>query len=1011
MRRLFLVVITAFLTFASFPDQADARPEPPRFDRRNALDGPVFPLRGASGGPGKAAVDTQYLYGGPGTWEGKFETDYGPDWMGWTHEDLTTPEVNHWHISTYYAANLNGHGPGNRAMWCGDSTLAACSPADSVGGVTSGMFDGIIWQMPAPDPLDTTTVRLTAYLNYDLADVDWDFLELWIVRASSQEMLGQWTGSADNVFVDFTTTVLPGEYVGTGDDQVKLRFRAWSDSRYDDLDCLSPSHGAAQIDDIAVYLNGSPATFDDFEAGSAVNWIQEEFAGVGDFASLRNNLGDLDPCRDNRSFQVTFIDDGLVVPGTGGTPCITWCYGPGGYIVNNTGGLLADDTRDWFIHNRIVSPPIPWISGLDAATYSFDVYRHEELGPTSIWPGMFFEWEIRSTTSPDPMDLESAPWKDRNFVFYGGPDYVRFDEPVSDLLEPDPRWVQLALGVNELGWAWGWVGIDGTPAPYFDNVTLQAWKAGGPEILLHPANLFADAFVESGVIDPLDPAANSCRLDISTDVFMYAGNTVADHGDSLIATVTARPGGALTGNPVLHWVLHPNPDYDLVRGALRGSVTGFQVIGPYVDRFAFDLPDTGFFYPGDILHYYITAQDDLNGDIGMSAWPADTTSVLDFSPRSPYEHLARVRALPTLTGPAGAFTQPDLLVVDSANSSDHTLRLLSALSELGFVLGVDFDLFTVNNPTSDDQQGLAGMAPDSLLAGYSTLLYDVGGIQSWVLRDTGAYTPSEPQKISSWLDRGGRSLLMSGNIVITDLNAQATGRALIDRLGVAYQDPSIADLNGGARDLQISPLYGNGILPNVALWKVNGGCPGQPSLDAISPNGGALAAASLDPSGTTGGPYAAVVAREDLGLSNRLLTVPFDLERVLSPAEGYTDGVAMSGRARLLGELLGWLGSSGTGVSPVPGVGLFAVEAAPNPFNPVTTLSYNLPQAGHLSLQVFDMRGRLVRSLIDEPRTAGAGKAVWDGRDDQGARVSSGVYFWQARSADQIKVGKITMIK
>ena len=65
--------------------------------------------------------------------------------------------------------------------------------------------------------------------------------------------------------------------------------------------------------------------------------------GTGDFAHLWTGLMDLDTCRDNFSTQEAFIDDGQVVPGTGGSPCITWCYGPGGWIVNTTGGLAGPD--------------------------------------------------------------------------------------------------------------------------------------------------------------------------------------------------------------------------------------------------------------------------------------------------------------------------------------------------------------------------------------------------------------------------------------------------------------------------------------------------------------------------------------------------------------------------------------------------------------------------------------------------------------------------------------------
>ena len=112
--------------------------------------------------------------------------------------------------------------------------------------------------------------------------------------------------------------------------------------------------------DAVVALDGDEVDFEDFEDGVSDFWEEELSPGVGDYAALYQDLQDLDPCRSNRSVQVAFVDNGVVVPGTGGSPCTTWCYGPGGYIVNNTGGLMGPEH---YITNRIVSPKRPWPAG------------------------------------------------------------------------------------------------------------------------------------------------------------------------------------------------------------------------------------------------------------------------------------------------------------------------------------------------------------------------------------------------------------------------------------------------------------------------------------------------------------------------------------------------------------------------------------------------------------------------------------------------------------------------
>jgi subtilisin-like proprotein convertase family protein len=68
-------------------------------------------------------------------------------------------------------------------------------------------------------------------------------------------------------------------------------------------------------------------------------------------------------------------------------------------------------------------------------------------------------------------------------------------------------------------------------------------------------------------------------------------------------------------------------------------------------------------------------------------------------------------------------------------------------------------------------------------------------------------------------------------------------------------------------------------------------------------------------------------------------------------------------------------------------------RASPNPFNPVTKVVYGLPSEGRVSLKVYNVAGKLVRVLADGFEEAGYHQAVWDGRDDRGQAVASGVYF------------------
>ncbi len=102
------------------------------------------------------------------------------------------------------------------------------------------------------------------------------------------------------------------------------------------------------------------------------------------------------------------------------------------------------------------------------------------------------------------------------------------------------------------------------------------------------------------------------------------------------------------------------------------------------------------------------------------------------------------------------------------------------------------------------------------------------------------------------------------------------------------------------------------------------------------------------------------------------------------------------------------------GASPVPIVPHKVArldEAFPNPFNPRTTLSFRLAREGHVQLSIVDLRGRRVATLVDEARPAGEYKTVWNGTDDKGARVSSGMYFVMLKSGGEVQTRKISLLK
>jgi hypothetical protein len=103
-------------------------------------------------------------------------------------------------------------------------------------------------------------------------------------------------------------------------------------------------------------------------------------------------------------------------------------------------------------------------------------------------------------------------------------------------------------------------------------------------------------------------------------------------------------------------------------------------------------------------------------------------------------------------------------------------------------------------------------------------------------------------------------------------------------------------------------------------------------------------------------------------------------------------------------------------LEPEPGAipSVAAVHPArPNPFNPRTTLAFDVPgpQGAQVRLAIFDVEGRLVTRLVDGKLGAGRHEVVWDGRGARGQEVAAGVYFYRATIGSFSTASKLTLIK
>jgi len=83
----------------------------------------------------------------------------------------------------------------------------------------------------------------------------------------------------------------------------------------------------------------------------------------------------------------------------------------------------------------------------------------------------------------------------------------------------------------------------------------------------------------------------------------------------------------------------------------------------------------------------------------------------------------------------------------------------------------------------------------------------------------------------------------------------------------------------------------------------------------------------------------------------------------------------------------------------------------PNPFNPVTTLRYEIPETGLVNITIYNMLGREVKTLINQTQDAGYRSVIWNATNDYGIPVSAGIYLYQIQAGEYISTKKMVLLK
>jgi hypothetical protein len=983
----------------------------------------------------------------------------------WRPVDLTDQPV-YWHQSTFNAENLNGNGAGNNAIWSGVETGDPIAETwSNTPGYGNSWNDAVLYEgAPLADPSAGQTVSLDFVFNhdtepgYDYFVVQYDSAGTWTTvmarDGSNRDTLNVFQAPGETFSANQTAPIFyaGNDYGGDLGDQIRIRLVVQSDGAWSDQDGLWPTlAGAAQVDDIT--LTTSQGTFtEDFEGAGPYLFVGDKSPFAGDFAEVYPKLTDVDPCRDNNTPVIGMIDFGQEVRNgpsptgettTGGTTSAGVNYGIiGNYVVNYNGGLSFGEVS---LTNEIWSPEILWDlpgTGDDDVEISGAFIRWTGWTHLPLGNGFFYVWHVRSAQPGQPFDS----WTDRNFVYYGGgvPLWANYAADVSDILQQGPERVQMALGAWDYASIFGFAGTAATPSPCFDNAAFYKYRLGGPTFATRTIDTAQDGFPINGSID-VSTAASRGALDIPFSMArdVNSGDLVNTPGDSIIIDVASVIPGATVTDIRMVWALQTS---DVFEDALRaaparakdvnvvtgpaGTVWSGEVIadtsttsaGAIVEnRFFVDLPDVDFMYPGDLLHYYIQATD---SDGRTTTFPGNTNGFGNFDPNTPYNRAFVVRGLPTITDTAGA--QPSILVWNDFGRRGGENEWFTAFQQLGYAEGVDYDTYTTQGPTSGVSNGLGSAgahgANADQLAGYNHMFYFSGNLSTFLLSDGSNAGNNDKGNDVDVLEQwhalaGTRNAAYFGDYIATAMvnDSSAALGYLQTTMGVLYGDADVRDVIGGQTAPLVVPNAGGPYAANFATdYIAYGGCLSINQFDQIQPQAGAAAGHLFTDAGgapipenpdPAAGGVASVINPTANGLD---ITFPYASFFVYNTQ---ARAVNLSARTLLFQEILG-LFSAPNGGSPIvsaPKAAKAELLVRPNPFNPQTTVKFTTALGSKGSVKVFNLRGELVKTLHSgEFQTQ---TFTWDGTDNRGASVASGVYVIQAQAGGTVLTKKAALVK
>jgi len=923
--------------------------------------------------------------------------------QGWTEVDRTSQLADFFHVDDYAGLSF-GPVRGSKSLWCGARATAALCSYGTLPGY------GNSWDQAfctTPCLVYTGTVAVDYLLRMDTEEgYDETTVEYTTDCAGPDNWLPFVTPFSG------MSNGLRHHTLAAPVSATKIRIRFQSDGAWSDEDGLYPTSGALHIDSLSVRdASGLRIAVEDFEdevvgATASNDWQSCNPPPYGSYAFLARGSSVLqqDPCTRNPSCLWAFFENS------------TTNYACGGFPSQAT--LPGGNARGQYLNNEIWSPPIPLAGTGNNVQLLYDVYRELQLEDL-----IFYGSYVRSQ-----VDGCWGPWMGSNFIYWGYfKDWFTHVTPVGGFLDLDnASHVQVALWVRDL--CPQWCGMFGaivpchSQSPLFDNVRLLRIDDNGPRWTIRDIDQFQDNFAENGTI------AGVVRADMANDILPVSNPGILP-GDSAVVQVTdpavgIANDGALGGKKIYGYVAvwpqgQPTKSGANLSGGARWPFAGTQVIGgvtwtllrldqcvlngnPVADTYCLDLNDA-LFTPGDTVCFFYGAES-TNGVKTYAFGSALDGQGDDVA-------IAAANASEFTCLPAGGFNRGGaILYVDGMDGRGAQPYWDTAWQAIHLLTRVD--RYDVRGPTSGVNNRLDGRVTNvltQLVGVYQGILWDCGDL-SITLGD-GSGMPEKTDDyglVNTFLDNlelGQNLVYICGDDVFQALNAYSGASAVTFR--TTYLTHSLTSGNHSAL-FGVSPI-GTG-MPDIVFagdtFVIHGGCPLLNDFDVVAPTGSTSMMMTYGPPAGTNGAVLMKVTSNANAVNVKAMMSGFAFEYIRDDEHN-----GVMDRADHLRDIMAFVNSmpAPTGTDPVAKNSLS--QNYPNPFNPTTSIAFSLKERGAASLEIYDVSGRLVRTLAAEELPAGSHVKVWDGRDNAGVPAASGVYFYKLVAPGFSQTKKMVLLK